>query len=309
MQTKEEEARSGVPEAHESGTSELPAYSSTSTSHIPSANSPFDFPTEEAPPTFESISSSSSAPGHFQRPIAIPQTTPDKTGPFLNAYAQPLLQYGITPETWRAFIATISAFLAAKVSEQAVAHAADIGRHVTDVPKRFGEGTVDHAKHVGHKIRDSAKSGNYAGAAVGVVGGAIGLPVGTAFRAVGAAVSLPFAAIRGVTSKPQTPRERATAYAEAANKKWLVQRGLRAQLVDTAELARTAGIPVTRLLDLARASGDSSAAVQLGSLKEYLSELEVFTGSKLELGANTLWLTIVPEVGTAAAADRKGGKS
>jgi len=203
----------------------------------------------------------------------------------------------------------MSAFLAAKVSEQAVAHAADIGRHVTDVPKRFGEGTADHAKHVGRNIRDSAKSGNYAGAAMGVVGGAIGLPVGTALRAVGAAVSLPFAAIRGVTSKPQTPRERATAYAEAANQKWLGQRGLRAQLVDTPELARVAGIPVTRLLHLARASGDNSAAAQLGALREYISEVEVFTGSKLEIGANTLWLTIVPEVGIASAADPKGGKS
>jgi hypothetical protein len=135
-----------------------------------------------------------------------------------------------------------------------------MGRHVTNVPKRFGQGTVEHAKSVGHNIRDAAKSGNYVGAAMGVVGGAISLPIGTAFRAVGAAVSLPGAAIGAVTQKPQTPRERAAAYAVAANEKWLGVRRLQAQLVDTAELARIAGLPVTRLLDLAGASSDVNSS-------------------------------------------------
>jgi len=223
----------------------------------------------------------------------------------LNAYAQILLQYGITPESWRAFLTTMSAFLAAKVSDKALAHAVDMGRHVGNVPKRFGQQTADHAKSVGYHIRDSAKSGNIVGAAMGVIGGAISLPIGTAFRAVGAVMSLPGATIGAVTQKPQTPRERAAAYAAAANEKWLGQRGLQASLVDTSELARVVGLSVTRVLDLARAAEDRSAMGQLNALKEYISELETFTGSKLELGANNLWLIVSQEASAALAVEAK----
>jgi len=309
--SSKEEARSAALKAQEGDDNDLPIYSVTP-SQGPTVTSPFDFPSDEPPPAFTSVSSSASAsasasaPPQFQRPIAIPQITSNKTGPFLDAYAQPLLQYGITPESWRAFLSTMSAFLAAKVSEQAVSHAADIGRHVTNVPKRFGQNTVGHAKSIGHNIRDSAKSGNYLGSAMGVVSGAIMLPVGTALRAVGAVVSLPGAAISAATQRPQTPRERASAYAAAANEKWLRVRGLRAQLVDTAELARTVGLPVTRLLDLAHTSRDSSAAGQIAALKEYILELETFEGSTLDLGANTLWLTIFKEGGASPAMDVKG---
>ena len=193
----------------------------------------------------------------------------------------------------------MSAFLAARVSQQALAHAADMGRHVTNVPKRFGQDTVTHTKSVGHNIRDAAKNGNYIGAAMGVVGGAISLPVGTAFRAVGGVMSLPGAAMGAVTRKPQTPRERAAAYAAAANEKWLGERGLRAQLVDTEELARIAGLPLTRLMELAGESADRSAASQIHALKEYINEIETFAGSKLDLGPNTLWLMVLQAGGTA----------
>ena len=203
MQTKEEEARSAAQEARqEEDDHTLPVYSAIHPDG-PTADSPFDFPSYEPPPAFTTVSSSgsSSGPPPLQRPIAIPQIAPNKTEPFLDAYAQPLLQYGVTPESWRSFLSTMSAFLAAKVSEQAISHAADIGRHVTDVPKRFGKDVVAHAKGIGHDIRDSAKDGNYVGAAVGVVRGAIGIPVGTALRAVGATVSLPFTAIRNGRSR------------------------------------------------------------------------------------------------------------
>jgi hypothetical protein len=200
----------------------------------------------------------------------------------------------------------MSAFLTARVSDKALAHAVDMGRHVTNVPKRFGQDTVEHAKSVGNDIRDAAHSGNYVGAAMGVVGGAIALPVGTALRTVGAVLSLPGAAIGAVTQKPQTPKERAAAYAAAANEKWLGVRGLRAQLVDTAELARIAGLPVTRLLDLARASTNRGAAGQIDALKEYISELVTSTGSTLDLGPNTLWLMIFQEGGAAFGGEVKG---
>ena len=304
---EQEQASSAVLEAPERNDDQLPLYSAIPSSQGPTAQSPFDFPSgPPPPPILGSASSSASAPIKDRRPIAIPQIAPDKTKPFLDAYAQPLLQYGITPESWRAFVATMSAFLAAKVSEKAVAHAADIGRHMTNVPKRFGQDTLGHAKSVGSDIRDSAKSGNYLGAAMGVVGGAISLPVGTAFRAAGAVISLPGTAIGAAVQKPRTPRERAAAYAAAANEKWLGVRGLRVQLLDTAELASIAGLSVTGLLDVTRASEDRSAAGQLNTLKGYFSGLETFTGSALDLGANTLWLVGFQEGDTAPVADVRG---
>jgi hypothetical protein len=187
------------------------------------------------------------------------------------------------------------------VSEKVLAHAANIGRNVSNVPKRFGQGTVEHAKSVGQSIQDAAKSSDYVGAAVGIINGAISLPLGTAMRAVGATMSLPGTAISAVTQKPQTPRERAAAYTAAANEKWLRERGLRAQLVDTAELARMVGLQVTRLLYLGRASSDRSAATQIEALKEYISELETSTESTLELGVNNLWLIISQDGGAAPA--------
>ncbi|KAE9362762.1 hypothetical protein N431DRAFT_433531 [Stipitochalara longipes BDJ] len=315
MSTKEEEARNAAREAEEGDDHVLPVYSALPTEG-PTADSPFDFPSEDPPPAFaptaSSGSASTSAGPQLQRPIAIPQITPDKTEPFLSAYAQALLQYGITPESWRAFLNTMSAFLAAKVSDQAVSHAADIGRHVTNVPKRFGQHTAGHAKHIGHSIRNSAKSGDYVGAAMGVVHGTIMLPVTTALRAVGATLSLPMTAINAAAKKPLTPRERATAYAAAANDKWLSMRGLQAQLVDTAELARTVGLPMTRLLNLARTGSDRSAVGQIEALKEYICELEISEGSTFDLEASTLWLMISKEGGAApvptptSAGDVKG---
>ncbi|RAL08849.1 uncharacterized protein BO97DRAFT_408094 [Aspergillus homomorphus CBS 101889] len=263
---------------------QLPAY----TPH-PTAESPFDFP----------CTSASSHQPRLQQPIAIPQTAPTPTAPFLDAYAPPLLQYGITPETWRAFLHTLSAFLAAKVSDQALAHAADIGRQVGDVPKRFGQGTLDHARAVKNNVRDAARDGRFVSAALGAVGGAITLPVGTALRAVGATVSLPGAAVRAVAQKPQSPGERAAAYVAAANVKWLRERRLRACLADTASLARRLGWgdDAVRLLERAHAvaNGEGSAAAQLAALEDCLCPLEVFTGSTLHLGVDMLWLVVEPE--------------
>ncbi|PYH98945.1 hypothetical protein BO71DRAFT_394728 [Aspergillus ellipticus CBS 707.79] len=294
---QEQEANTSAFSApRERGMDQLPTYSA-----LPTAESPFNFPAG-GPPTTSPPPWASAAPGppqlELQQLIATPQIASTPTAAFLDAYAQPLLHHGITPESWRAFLSTLSAFLAARVSDQALAHAADIGRQVGTVPKRLGQGTKDHARSIFKtNIRDRARSGNYVGAAFGVVGGAITLPVGTALRAVGATVSLPGTAIRAVAQKPQTPRERAAAYAAAATMKWFRPRGLQAQLVDANTLASMVGLGGTaqlleRVERAAAAARDGSAAVQMAGLYEYVCPLEIFSGSTLELGGSNLWLIV-----------------
>jgi hypothetical protein len=172
---------------------------------------------------------------------------------------------------------------------------------------RFGQDTVEHAKAVGRGIRDAAERGNYVGAATGAVGGAIALSLGTAFRAVGAAMSLPGTAVGAVTQKPRTPKERAAVYAAAANEKWLSMRVLRAELMDTPELARNVGLPMTRLLGRVHASADRSAAGQINALNEFVCELvETNAESTLDLEESTLWLIIFQEGSAAPATEVKG---
>ncbi|PWY66357.1 hypothetical protein BO94DRAFT_629075 [Aspergillus sclerotioniger CBS 115572] len=247
----------------------------------PTADSPFNFPPgPSSKRTSASASISSTHLTHLTHLIAIPQTTTTPTAPFLDAYSPSLLQYGITPSSWRGFLTTLSAFLAARVSEKALSHAADMGRHIMSGPKRFALGTRDHARSIRTNIQGAAKEGNYVKAAFGVVGGAIRLPVGTALRAVGATVSLPGGAVRAVTQKPQTPRERAAAYAAAATEKWLMDRGLRAEVVDT-------------------------GVWRVGALEGWVAPLEVFTGSTLVLGVESLWLVVLEEGRTKVTGEEK----
>ncbi|KAI1413237.1 hypothetical protein F5Y13DRAFT_161824 [Hypoxylon sp. FL1857] len=289
--SKEDEAKGDVLPAYE----ELPGPSSASagqeeaSSHGPSIASPFNFPSDtHLPPAYQA-----SEIVDERRPIAIPQISPDPKSPFLNAYSQSLLGHGVTPDTWTGFLQTLSGFLAATVSEKAVSHAAEIGRHIGDVPRRFGKETLAHVKETGHSISDSAKKGNYIGAAVRtILGVGVALPVATAFRAVGAVVSLPFAAINAVTKDPKTPKERAVAYAAAANVKWLHKRGLQAALLDTTELSQVLGVSADEFLQTARASKDGGAAAQLAALGSHIAELDVRTPGPLELGPGTFWLVV-----------------
>lgn len=302
--SKEEEAKGEALPAYE----ELPGPSSVTvdhqteaSSHGPSIASPFNFPSDtNLPPAYEAEETVE------RRPIAIPQTTPDPKSPFLNAYSPYLLGHGVTPETWAGFLQTLSGFLAATVSEKAVSHAAEIGRHIGDVPKRFGKETLAHAKETGQAISDSAKKGNYIGAAVrAILGVGVALPVATAVRAAGAAISLPFAALHAVTKDPKTPRERAVAYAAAANVKWLHKRGLQANLLDTAELSQVLGVSVDEFLQAARVSKDAGAVGQLAALGSYIAELDIRTSSPLELGVGTLWL-VVTQKGEGESYDHRG---
>ncbi|TPX11562.1 uncharacterized protein E0L32_007773 [Thyridium curvatum] len=259
------------------------------TSQVPTAAEPFNFPSDAPCPAY-----SPAAPDQPRRLIAIPQAagTRKADAKFVRGYAPSLLSRGIPPQTWRAFLDTASAFLAATVSDQAVGHAADVGRHVGGVPKRWGKETASHARSVGRSIRDNARRGNLVGSAFGVIGGGIGLTVGAATRGAGALISLPFAAASAVASRPKTPRERATAYLAVANKDWLGARGLCARLVDTAELARAVGLTPDQLLAAAQGSKESSAEAQIASLGQYVEPLEFDGAEMLQLGVNTLWLVV-----------------
>lgn len=252
----------------------------------PTLNDPFNFPqNSDLPPYSEA--------GQIIKPVAIPQSRPDPAAPFIDAYAPTLTSRGITPETWYSFIKTMSAFLTAKVSDKAIAHAGDIARHLGSGPRSFGKGVARNAKSVGQHIKSNAKQGNVLGAALGVVGGAISLTVGTAFSAVGTIVSLPASAVGAVARKPQTPVERAAAYAAVANKDWLNARGLYAQVLDTQQLCRLIGLSDPRqLIETAGEGKAESAAGRLKSLSQYLCELQLKDNGELELGVSTLWLVV-----------------
>jgi hypothetical protein len=254
----------------------------------PTIASPFDFPDDSPAPAYTSTATGT------RRPIAIPQTSPDATASFLPAYAPTLLGRGIPPGTWASFLDTASAFLTAKVGDRAVSHAADMARHVGDVPVRFGKSVAEHAKSVGRSIGHNARRGNVLDAAMGVVGGAISLPVVTAVGAVDAVIRLPSSAIAAATQKPKTPRAHAEVYAAAANKDWLHARGLHATLVDTRELAAFVGAPGPReFLEPAFASKDTAAEVQVRALGSHIDGLEVRTkDGSLRLTDATLWFVV-----------------
>lgn len=258
----------------------------------PTADSPFDFPSQSLPPYSASVSASASGPSSSsQLPIAIPQATPKPDSIFLPAYAPALLAHGITVRSWTSFLDTVSAFLAAKVSDRAISHAADVGRSIGDAPKSYFKGVASHAKEVGKRIGKNAKSGNVVGAAFGVIGGSISIPLSAALGAVRTTAMLPGSTVMAVAKKPQTPRERATAYVAVANKDWFHGRGLNAILLDTLELSQLLGASVIALAEAG--DGKNTSVDQLGSLQGHIAKLDVLDESAtLELGNTTLWLVL-----------------
>ncbi|KAK8113770.1 uncharacterized protein PG998_001738 [Apiospora kogelbergensis] len=273
----------------------------------PTPSDPFNFPTaDDLPPSY-----SPPTPGS-QRPIAIPQSSPDVAAPFLQAYPPSLLSYGIPNDTWASFVKTINAFLTAKVGDQAIQHAADMGRKLSDLPKRYGKETATHAKEIGRGVSDSAKKGNYVAAGVGAIGGSIALPVGAALRLIGTAAALPFAVLGSISSKPKTPRERAMAYVAAANGKWFYARGLDARLLDSEELAKAVGLTVGRMADLSKEHRKGGAQAQMAALGEWIADVEVGAAEStltLDWGKKTLWLVIhCGAPGTGTTEKTKKGK-
>ncbi|KXJ91362.1 hypothetical protein Micbo1qcDRAFT_163059 [Microdochium bolleyi] len=237
----------------------------------PTADAPFNFPSDATLPPYSPADAgagpdatpTSAAPRHL--PVLIPQVRPRADSPFLAAYSQDLLRYGIPRDTWLSFVDTLSAFLTANVSEKAISHAADIGRQLGDVPTDLGRSVADSAKHFGRDIKRSAMKGNIFGMATNIVGGAIGLTVGLPLKLAASATSLPARAAMAVLTPPQTPRERATAYALVANGEWFGQRGLKAQILDSQQVAELLGISMDDLLldtKAARKAAEKRAAKQ-----------------------------------------------
>lgn len=233
----------------------------------PTADAPFNFPSDATLPPYSpvdnpagSASGSSSHNDSTRLPLVIPQVRPRPDSPFLSAYSQDLLRYGIPKDTWLSFTDTLSAFLTANISEKALSHAADIGRQISNAPADLGRSIGKDFSSVGRGIANSAKKGNIFGVATGFVGGMIGLSVGTGLKLAASATMLPGKAAMAVASKPQTPRERAAAYALVANGEWLGQRDLKAQIMDSVQVAELLSIPLERLLQDSQAAHDGSAA-------------------------------------------------
>ncbi|KPM37340.1 hypothetical protein AK830_g9235 [Neonectria ditissima] len=305
---KEREAKSGQEPAHEeappsyevtdAGPSTLaarapppespPADKSGSSSARPTAESPFNFPEDASLPPYSAASSSSG-----QLPIAVPQMTPEPAAPLLAAYAPALLSYGIPAATWTSFLETTSAFLAAKVSDRALRHAANVGKDVGEAPMNLVKGVASHAKDVGKNIGNNAKRGNILGAVVGVIGGAISIPVSAAVGTVRTAVQLPFSVVSAAGKKMETPRQRATAYMAVVNKKWFHARGLHASLLDSLELSELVGVSVISQVKL-RNDKDESAEGKLRALEGHIAHLEVQAPATLAVGPKTLWLVLTP---------------
>ncbi|KAH7022281.1 hypothetical protein EDB80DRAFT_4880 [Ilyonectria destructans] len=252
----------------------------------PTAESPFNFPLDTPLPPYSAASGSAS-----QRPIAIPQVTPSPASPLLAAYAPLLLSYGIPAETWHSFLDTVSAFLAAKVSDRALRHAANMGKQVGEGPKSLVKGIVSHAKDVGKGIGNNAKRGNIIGAAMGVVGGIISIPVSAALGTARTAAQLPMSAVSAATRSPESARERATAYLAVVNKDWFHGRGLHATLLDSHEISHLVGTSIIDQVEL-QADKEESVELKLGALGDHIARLEVRTPASLAVGPKTLWLVL-----------------
>ncbi|CAJ2501841.1 Uu.00g046940.m01.CDS01 [Anthostomella pinea] len=280
----------------------------TGTTTGPTVEEPFNFPSvsDAALPPYSTpsgsniASSSTSTPQQQQqqhhRPIAIPQTQPTPTAPFLPAYAPSLLRHGIPATSFRSFLSTLSAFLSSRVSERALQHTADMAQNLGAVPRTVGRETAAHARDVGRNIVTEARRGNLVGAGVSaIVQGGIALPLGFALRTVGAIFSLPGAVAR----RPLTPRERADVYVACANRDWFHPRGLHAALMDGRGLAQVVGggVGAEELVGRAWVGGQGTGAGdQMAVLERYLAPLEIaMPATPMGLEVGTLWLVMLPK--------------
>ncbi|KAM3509584.1 hypothetical protein MY11210_006274 [Beauveria gryllotalpidicola] len=284
---------------------------------MPSVDDPFNFPTDEALPVYSAHPTDAAVPPAFAdgagpstaappppppgasparpslKPIAIPQVVPDASSPFVTAYPPCLLARGITEQSWISFLDTVSAFLTAKVGDRAVSHAGDMAKHFAQDSMNFGKSIASHSKTLGKDIARYAKRGNIFGVAATLVHGAVSLPVMTALGAVDTATRLPGAAVGAIAKKPKTPADRVNAYNVVVNKKWLHQRHLHIQLVDTPGLAHVLQLPTAQLLAVARSGKEGSASGMLQALDLHIEPLKVSAETSLGLSDKSLWLVLV----------------
>ncbi|KZZ88762.1 hypothetical protein AAL_07963 [Moelleriella libera RCEF 2490] len=259
---------------------------------IPTVDSPFNFPvTDEPLPAYEAeIGSSSSAP----RPVAIPQLAPDATAPFLLAYPPSLLANGITELTWRSFLETMSAFLTAKVSERAIAHAGDVARSMSEAPRNYGRRLADHTRLAGKQIAREAQRFNIIGVVAGAVDAVVSIPLHATFGALHTIMEIPASAVAASSKMPKTPLERAATYATVASKDWLNTRGLQAVLLDSEQLAQTVSVTPDRLLEMASSGKSGNAVVTMSSLESLIKPLKVSEDEVVMIKKSTLWLVLIP---------------
>ncbi len=289
---------------------------------MPTVDDPFNFPTDEPLPAYSAHATDADGPPAFadtaagpssaaasataaaapggapparpsMKPIAIPQVVPDASSPFVTAYPPCLLARGITEQSWSSFLDTVSAFLTAKVGDRAVSHAGDMAKDLAADTTSLGKNIASHGKHLGKDIAKHAKRGNIFGVAATLIAGAVSLPVMTALGAVGTVTRLPGAAVGAITKKPKTPADRVNAYNVVVNEKWLHQRGLHIQLVDTPGLAHVLELPTAQLLAVARSGKEGSASGMLQALDLHIESLKVSTETTLGLSDKTLWLVLV----------------
>ncbi|CAJ2504995.1 Uu.00g123890.m01.CDS01 [Anthostomella pinea] len=258
----------------------------------PTTNSPFTLP-------ISAWGLQSNLPVHsIKHPAAIPQIRPEATAPFLAATAPSLQAHGIQSDVWLSFLSTMSACVTT----------AKVSNHKANMAKDLGKGAFKFARAASGRIRDAGKRGDLARAGWAVVGAAVSIPVVTSLNLVGAGVALPFVALGAIGRKPQTPLERAAAYAAAANEEWLHPLGLHAQLQHSAQLCGALGLLAAALDDLTtEAQGPEERGrivrAQLEVLGEYTSRIVVVdeTTPLLELGTDTLWLVVARMDGTDIA--------
>ena len=132
----------------------------------------------------------------------------------------------------------------------------------------------------------------YIGGHSDVIGGAVAFPIGTALKTVGAVFSLAPATKNALTKKPQAPKERAVAYAAAANKKWFNGRGLHAQLLDSVELAAAVGADVNLFADMGKGGNKSAESGLERLMGTYVADLEIKQTVPLDVGVKSMWLVV-----------------
>ncbi|KAG8406422.1 hypothetical protein J3459_012161 [Metarhizium acridum] len=269
---------------------------------VPTVDSPFNFPTStDLPPSYEAHAEAEAGPSSSKsvrtKPVAIPQVAPEPAAPFLPAYPPSLLAHGITEQTWRSFLDTVSAFLTAKVSGRAIAHAGDMAKSLGEPPKNYGKSLVNHTKSVGKQLVKDARRFDVFGVAAGVIGGAISIPMHAAFGAVDTIFQIPGTAVSAISKTPRTPLQRAATYSAVASKDWLNARGLHAVLLDTRQLAEMIHVPGSKFLEMAAEGAKSgTAAATMCALGGHIEKLNMLEDEVVVLSDRSLWLVLVPVV-------------
>ncbi|KEY70160.1 hypothetical protein S7711_03386 [Stachybotrys chartarum IBT 7711] len=260
----------------------------------PTIDSPFDFgPVRSSSFSVEEVSDDDEPAKPL--PIAIPQTQPLATAAFVKGFPRSLRNYDIRRSAWLSFVDTVSGFLDASVSQQAINHAMDVATHISKRPQKLATNVATRTAAIGQEIGSSAKQGNLFGVAAGVIKGTVSIPLNVVMSTTTAVLGLPISTAVAVSKKPPTPRERATSYLAVANQEWLMPRRLYAGIVDTKELGDLLEVPVSTLPVVEEAGdddGEKTEEKQFSILQGHVQELKIKDGPPAQIGDETLWLVV-----------------